>query len=386
VIVSSSRYWFNYRHSANALAVYAAVRRLGLDDEHIVLLDAGQVLQEDRNARRGHVVTSSTSQGVKEDVGIDIDIDYQGNDVHIDTLRYVLTGRVTHSDNTVPSAPLLPRLHSHGNSSVLLYLAGHGGDEFFKFHDHEELDAQELFEIFAEMHALDRYGRMLVVLDTCQAATMAAPPLTSTLSAAPNIAFLASSRKDENSYAFHHNMDLGVAVIDRYTHLLVDWLSTPPLPPDAPGIPGHRRQQKQQQQQWEAMTVQDMFQALNRPHFLMSRPALLTSTGMSPDRVQAASFFRPPPRWDWRVDPLLPWPTTTTAIPTSLENLRSSPSNVFVQLWDDLETVTADHVATTPVVNHNHHHNNKHTVMSSPYSALNSFLILFLLIVFCSFL
>lgn len=27
VIVSSSRYWLNYRHTANALAVYQAVRR-----------------------------------------------------------------------------------------------------------------------------------------------------------------------------------------------------------------------------------------------------------------------------------------------------------------------------------------------------------------------
>ena len=42
VIVDTSRFWFNYRHAANALSVYHAVKRLGIPDERIVLMLAGQ--------------------------------------------------------------------------------------------------------------------------------------------------------------------------------------------------------------------------------------------------------------------------------------------------------------------------------------------------------
>jgi glycosylphosphatidylinositol transamidase (GPIT) subunit GPI8 len=38
VIVGSSRYWLNYRHTSNALGIYQAVRRWELDDREIISL------------------------------------------------------------------------------------------------------------------------------------------------------------------------------------------------------------------------------------------------------------------------------------------------------------------------------------------------------------
>jgi phosphatidylinositol glycan class K len=32
VIVDTSRFWFNYRHAANALSIYRSVKRLGIPD------------------------------------------------------------------------------------------------------------------------------------------------------------------------------------------------------------------------------------------------------------------------------------------------------------------------------------------------------------------
>ena len=37
IIVSSSRYWFNYRHAINALGIYEIFRRNGISDENIIL-------------------------------------------------------------------------------------------------------------------------------------------------------------------------------------------------------------------------------------------------------------------------------------------------------------------------------------------------------------
>jgi phosphatidylinositol glycan class K len=34
VIVDTSRFWFNYRHAANALSIYRSVKRLGIPDRY----------------------------------------------------------------------------------------------------------------------------------------------------------------------------------------------------------------------------------------------------------------------------------------------------------------------------------------------------------------
>ena len=45
VLVCSSRYWFNYRHVANALSIYRTVKRLGIPDSHIILMLADDVVR-----------------------------------------------------------------------------------------------------------------------------------------------------------------------------------------------------------------------------------------------------------------------------------------------------------------------------------------------------
>ena len=39
VLVDTSRFWFNYRHVANVLSVYRSVKRLGIPDSQVALLE-----------------------------------------------------------------------------------------------------------------------------------------------------------------------------------------------------------------------------------------------------------------------------------------------------------------------------------------------------------
>ena len=52
MIVSTSQYFHNYRHVSNALLIYDALRRLGLPDSRIVLMLAGKIPCDVRNAGR----------------------------------------------------------------------------------------------------------------------------------------------------------------------------------------------------------------------------------------------------------------------------------------------------------------------------------------------
>ncbi len=45
---------------------------------------------------------------------------------------------------------------SDANSNVLVYLSGHGGNEFLKFQDVQELLAQDLADAVSEMHEKGR--------------------------------------------------------------------------------------------------------------------------------------------------------------------------------------------------------------------------------------
>lgn len=58
VIVSTSRYWFNYRHTANALAIYQTLRRQGVPDDQIVLMLADDHGSSGHNPFGGAVFAS----------------------------------------------------------------------------------------------------------------------------------------------------------------------------------------------------------------------------------------------------------------------------------------------------------------------------------------
>ena len=116
VIVSSSSYWHNYRHAANALSMYHAARGLGLPDGRIVLMLAGGGVPCDaRNAAPGSVF--NTARRETELYATDVQIDYRGADVSVANLLGVLT------DTVSASVPASRRLRSSATSRVLVYLS-----------------------------------------------------------------------------------------------------------------------------------------------------------------------------------------------------------------------------------------------------------------------
>ena len=211
VIVSSSQYWFNYRHAVNALTLYAILKDNGFDDDHIILMLADEYAINDRNVFKNQMHGPNRHHRNKDNLfgslyRGDLQIDYRGDDVTVENLVAVLTGR--------PSSPHLPVLNSNNQSHVLVYLTGHGGDEFFKFQDHQEILATELAAIFQQMKDNDKYLELLFVADTCQAFT-----LGNYMHNIPNVTVIGSSLQGESSYAhFTNDADIGLAVIEKYTY------------------------------------------------------------------------------------------------------------------------------------------------------------------------
>ncbi|KAG9138446.1 hypothetical protein Leryth_012734 [Lithospermum erythrorhizon] len=127
-------------------------------------------------------------------------------EVTVENFMRVLTGR---HENAVPRSK---RLLSDEGSHILIYMTGHGGDEFLKFQDNEELQSHDLADAVKQMKEKKRFKELLIMVDTCQAAT-----LFNQLSS-PGVLAIGSSMKGENSYSHHLDSDVGVSVVDRFTY------------------------------------------------------------------------------------------------------------------------------------------------------------------------
>ena len=77
-------------------------------------------------------------------------------------------------------------------------MTGHGGVEFLKFQDNEEISAFDIADAIEQMSEKQRFNKLLFMVDTCQAATMYSKFYS------PNVISTACSLIGENSYSVSH--------------------------------------------------------------------------------------------------------------------------------------------------------------------------------------
>lgn len=149
VLVSTSRFWFNYRHLANVLSLYRTVKRLGIPDSQIILMLPDDMACNPRNAFPG-TVYNNADRGL-DLYGDNIEVDYRGYEVTVENFIRLLTDRLGED------VPRGKRLGSDAGSNVLVYMTGHGGNEFLKFQDSEEIGSWDLADAFEQMWEKKRY-------------------------------------------------------------------------------------------------------------------------------------------------------------------------------------------------------------------------------------
>ncbi|KAL8712575.1 MAG: hypothetical protein Q9220_003106 [cf. Caloplaca sp. 1 TL-2023] len=210
VLVSTSRFWFNYRHLANVLSLYRTVKRLGIPDSQIILMLPDDMACNPRNAFPGTVYNNADR--ALDLYGTNIEVDYRGYEVTVESFIRLLTDRLP------AEFPRSKRLGTDSGSNVLVYMTGHGGNEFLKFQDSEEIGSWDLADAFEQMWEKRRYRELLFMIDTCQANTLYSKFYS------PNVIATGSSEIDQSSYSHHADNDVGVAVIDRWTYYNLEFL------------------------------------------------------------------------------------------------------------------------------------------------------------------
>ena len=134
--------------------------------------------------------------------GDNIEVDYRGYEVTVENFIRLLTGNTDFVAGLIvgrvsPDTPRSKRLLTDDRSNVFVYMTGHGGDEFLKFQDAEEISAFDIADAFEQMWEKRRYHEILFMIDTCQANTMYSKLYS------PNILASGSSELDESSYSVY---------------------------------------------------------------------------------------------------------------------------------------------------------------------------------------
>jgi len=134
--------------------------------------------------------------------GDNIEVDYRGYEVTVENFIRLLTGNTDFVAGLIvgrvsPDTPRSKRLLTDDRSNVFVYMTGHGGDEFLKFQDAEEISAFDIADAFEQMLEKRRYHEILFMIDTCQANTMYSKLYS------PNILASGSSELDESSYSVY---------------------------------------------------------------------------------------------------------------------------------------------------------------------------------------
>ncbi|KAA0193832.1 Phosphatidylinositol glycan, partial [Fasciolopsis buskii] len=212
VLVDTSRFWFNYRHLSNVLALYRHIKRLGIPDSRIILMVSDDASCNARNPRPANIYNHPYDR--INLYGESIEIDYRGNEATVENFIRLLTGRLP------PSTPSSKRLNTDEHSNILIYMTGHGGDGFLKFQDDSELSNSELADAIEQMWQKKRYHEILFIAETCQAESMGL------LVYSPNVITIGSSAVGEDSLSLHVDNDIGVFMSDRYSYYAAEFLKT----------------------------------------------------------------------------------------------------------------------------------------------------------------
>ncbi|UCH89588.1 MAG: ABC transporter substrate-binding protein [Thermoplasmata archaeon] len=207
VIVSTSTDWDNYRHQADALAVYNMLKTNGMSDDKIILLTVDDIPDHERNKKQGDIHHEISGTNLR----LDAEIDYSGNDVTSKIFRNVLTGKKTARTPTV--------LESDENSNVFVYIVDHGGQGTIPFDNGGTLKADTLKNSIVGMDNDNMFRQMFVIIETCFSESMTADIET------PEVVFLTSAAEDEPSFAANYDSEIGAWLADDCTYQVVSTLS-----------------------------------------------------------------------------------------------------------------------------------------------------------------
>ncbi|MEN6341373.1 MAG: C13 family peptidase [Methanospirillum sp.] len=210
VIIATSGNWTNYRHQADALAMYDLLKQNGIKDDKIILFLVDDIADNEDNPLKGDVHHSIGGKNFRKDAVID----YAGANVTQDTFVTVLLGDRSAANGSV--------LETTRKSNLFVYIVDHGINGSILFHDGGELTAERLAETLDRMYAKGQFRQMFIAVEACCGESMALGIDT------PGVVLLTSAARNESSRGYEYDSEIGAWLSDDFSAHLLSVVSADP--------------------------------------------------------------------------------------------------------------------------------------------------------------
>ena len=222
VLVQGSDGYINYRHQADVLSVYQALRRGGFPDDHIILIIDADMASSRANPKPGTVRTSPTGPDLLG--GTDqlpkAEVDYNSAELTARDIANILKGKQT---STTPV--VLPQ---DAGNNVLFYWSGHGrsrsqggADEFVWRNEYagEGFTASLLKETAAQM----QFRKLCIAAEPCYGECVIRG-----IEGIDGVIAMSGANAAEQSWADHWSDEARIWMCDRFSLNLVTCLTDNP--------------------------------------------------------------------------------------------------------------------------------------------------------------
>lgn len=209
VIVAASTGWSNYRHQADALAMYQLLKEHGYSDEDIILIVADDIADHSNNPEKGAIRIKHGG----ENVYADAQIDYRLKDLDPQDFCNILSGNPTAKTPTV--------IEGDEGTNLLLFWSGHGTPGALCWDELARGVTPEMMQdALSQLHAKKGYRKLAAFVETCYSGSV-----FEGCTGFPGMIFYTAANPNETSKADVFNTDLGVWMSNRFTSTLIENLS-----------------------------------------------------------------------------------------------------------------------------------------------------------------
>ena len=218
VVISPSTTWANYRHQADAFAMYQLLKDSGYDDDHIVLIVEDNLANDERNNYPGKIYVNA----IESDDDLDFDVregatvDYHFTQITRDDVADIMLGR---QSDRLPQV-----IHPTMTSNVFFFWSGHGGQREGPLWGNEDateyFGTQRIHDIVEQMNREGMYRRMMFAIETCYSGNWGVA-----LQGQPNVLCITAANTREMSDADVHDKTLGVFLSNAFARTLRDKVS-----------------------------------------------------------------------------------------------------------------------------------------------------------------
>lgn len=204
VIIATSTGWNNYRHQANAYAMYQLLKKNGVDDDHIILISEDDIAYNPQNPTPGFIQSAFSDENLYNDVHVD----YRLSELKFKDLIHVF------SDT--------PNFTANEHHDVLVYWVGHG-EPSGPIWDNEIIRSLEVADVFKQLLFAYRYRRMFLVMETCYGGQVG---LACVKEQVPSVLCMTAANEKETSKASRTDASGQIWLSNSFTDNLLQQLST----------------------------------------------------------------------------------------------------------------------------------------------------------------